>query len=85
MYGNDNYTSENLKELQRQNTVKQLFKRFLDVKVKQNLQSKPLNQFVLMFNSTNAFHNEKSTAPRSKIQNKKQVALYILLLLYDFN
>lgn len=45
----------------KENAVERLFKRFLEVKVKQNLRPKSLNQFVLMFNSIKAFHNEKST------------------------
>ncbi|AXR17004.1 MULTISPECIES: tyrosine-type recombinase/integrase [unclassified Bacillus (in: firmicutes)] len=45
----------------KENTVERLFERFLEVKVKQNLRPKSLNQFVLMFNSIKAFHNEKST------------------------
>ncbi|WP_324657025.1 hypothetical protein [Bacillus cereus] len=50
-----------MKEFQRKNAVKRLFERFLGVKVKQNLRTKSLNQFVLMFDSIKAFHNEKST------------------------
>ncbi|MCU5539058.1 MULTISPECIES: hypothetical protein [Bacillus] len=45
----------------KENAVERLFERFLEVKVKQNLRPKSLNQFVLMFNSIKAFHNEKST------------------------
>ena len=43
----------------KENAVERLFERFLEVKVKQNLRPKSLNQFVLMFNSIKAFHNEK--------------------------
>ncbi|WP_242253639.1 phage integrase SAM-like domain-containing protein [Bacillus cereus group sp. BfR-BA-01403] len=45
----------------KENAVERLLERFLEVKVKQNLRPKSLNQFILMFNSIKAFHNEKST------------------------
>jgi len=47
----------------KQETVKIIFEKFLEIKVKQNLRPASLNQYVGLFKNINMFHEIRSNSP----------------------
>lgn len=49
------------KKIKKNDSVKDVFEKFIEVKKKQNLRNQSLNQFVVLFNSIESFHITRST------------------------
>ncbi|WP_424473344.1 phage integrase SAM-like domain-containing protein [Paenisporosarcina sp.] len=61
-YQNDNLTREQEKKIKRE-SVKIIFEKFLEAKLKQNLRVRTLNQHVLLFKNIENFHVTRTEKP----------------------